>query len=105
MLPIQFILHLILASIPREIADSTGEHATTLPTTTMSATTLPANLLTSPLMVLASLLASQLIVAGVVWMRTRVAMRALQIPSASATAITIRTEQLFERARWLTIAI
>src|SRR5437016_4300866 len=95
MIPIQFILLLLIATMPGEIdtsmvGASRNNTVGSIPWT---------------LAIIVSFLVWHGCVALFVWMRTRRLIRDLHEPSVSTTSITLRTSALFNRARWLTLLI
>lgn len=95
MLPVQFILLLILASLPGALDQGAAA----------SSSALPAHPPAFPWMSLASMLFCLALTAALAVSRARGAIRKLDNPSASASAISQNAEAAFSRARWLTILI
>ncbi len=95
MLPVQFILLLILASLPGAI-----EQGSSAPAVPVAPLRLP-----FPWFSLVLLIAGQALAAGLAWTRARRAVRDLDNPSASVSAISQDADAAFSRARWLTVLI
>ena len=98
MLPLQFILLLIVVSLPDQIAMAQRAESG------VAAAVIPPNF-TWALLASLSLLLSQGFVGAYVMLKTRRAIHHMHEPGASSTAIAMRTESLFFRARMLTIVI
>ena len=88
MLPVQFILLLIIVSLPQA---GTGGPAKEQPG--------------FPWLAALAYVASPMIVAAYAWIRTRKSVRELHEPASSASTIMQHAETLYSRARWLTILL
>ncbi len=88
MLPVQFILLLIVVSLP-EAGDIGALKAVSA----------------FPWVAASFFAASPLIVATYAWVRTRKSIRDLHEPASSASAIIQHAETLYSRARWLTVLL
>lgn len=92
MFPLQFILLLLVASAPMQMALLAGG----VPSPAMHVPAWP---------LFASFFATQLLLVLLVWSRTRGAIRALHSTPAGAARITHRIEQFFGFARWCAIVL
>src|ERR1044072_7362926 len=95
MLPIQFVLLLIMVSLPGEIAMTMVRPAYGQNSTSVGWI----------FAIIASFLSWHGCVGLYVWLKTKRAIHQLHQPSNSTTDVTTKTDALFSWARWLTLVI